>query len=76
MKFKDSYRKSSLELFEILQSRRQFSSYKINYVKNGMMFKEGYDVNIATMDNDIRDLVIKKVNNVVQRVSDSVLDDI
>lgn len=76
LRFKDSYRKNSLELFEILQSKRQFSSYKINYIKNGMMFKEGYNVNIATMDKDVKDLGIKKMNDVIQIVSDSGLDDI
>lgn len=76
LKFKDSYRKSSNELFEILQSKRQFSSYKINYIKNGMMFKEGYDVNIATMDKDVKDLCVKSVTYGVNIINDSGLDDI
>lgn len=55
LKFKDSYRKSSYELLEILQSKKQFSPYKINYVKNGMMYKEGFLVDISNVDKDIKE---------------------
>lgn len=66
MNFKDSYRKSSYELFEMLQIKRPFSSYKTHYVKNGLICKEGIVVDIANLDKDINEMnnlkTIKNIN--------------
>ena len=74
LKFKDTYRKNSYELLEILQSKKQFSSYKINYIKNGMMYKEGFIVDISNVDKDIKsfnnvNVVNNKKLNIVNEIS-------
>ena len=78
LRFKDSYRKSSLELLEILQSKRQFSAYKINYVKNGMMYKEGFSVDISNIDRDIKEFNSSNTLNDVKLniVNETSFDDI
>lgn len=78
LKFKDSYKKNPCELFEILKSIRPFSSYKLHYVKNGFICKEGYIIDFANIDSDVK-IENKNKNNVslaVQIIEDVELDDI
>ena len=76
LKFKDSYKKSSYELFELLKSIRPFSSYKLHYVKNGFICKEGYVIDFANLDKDVKIESKKSTNKSVQIIEDVELDDI
>lgn len=53
LRFKDSYRKSPYELFEILKSIKPFSSYKLHYVKNGLICKSGFVIDFKDLDKDV-----------------------
>lgn len=76
LRFKDSYKKSPYELFEILKSRKPFSIYKANYVKKGIIFKEGFVVDFADLDKDVKSLKGKISLPKVQITPDMELDDI
>lgn len=76
MSFKDSYRKNSQELFELLKSIRPFSSYKLHYIKNGFICKEGYAVDLANLDKEVK-VEPKKNDNLSIKIVDEIeLDDI
>lgn len=76
LRFKDTYRKNSYELFELIKSIKPFSSYKTHYVKNGFIFKQGYAIDFADLDKDIKKE--NKVNNdmLIHITEDIELDDI
>lgn len=76
LRFKDSYRKSPCELFELLKSIRPFSSYKLHYIKNGFICKEGYIIDFADLDKDVKIEQKTNTNLSVQIVEDVELDDI
>lgn len=76
LRFKDSYRKSPCELFELLKSIRPFSSYKLHYIKNGFICKEGHIIDFADLDKDVKIEQKTNTNLSVQIVEDVELDDI
>lgn len=76
LNFKDSYKKNSYELFEILKTLRPFSSYKINYIKNGMICREGFVIDFADLDKEVKSFELKNISSQIQIVDGLELDDI
>lgn len=76
LRFKDSYRKNPYELFEIIQSIRPFSSYKLHYVKNGLICKEGLPIHFANLDDDVKKIEPRTSKISLKIVEDAELDSI
>lgn len=76
LKYSDVYKKNKLELLDILKSIKPFSQYKLNYIKNGQIYKQGYLIEFSELDNEV---IIKKDKGIIteiQIVDDVEIDDI
>lgn len=64
--FSEYYGKSMYELFEKIKSVKIFSDSRINYIKNGFIYKQGCVVDISDLDKNIKDIKKQYKNNRIE----------
>lgn len=77
MKFSESYKKNKYEILEILNSIKPISKSKLEYIKNGFIYKEGYLIGFTDLDKTSKDIKNKYIQDSIVQISENTeIDDI